>query len=396
MVDMEKVNEVLDKIVEIVKLAYTEFWKFLESLPIPPHQTLSIAAGVIVFIWLVSCCICCRYCREKETKPEVPGKLDLRRDHLFGPNYFEKVLQRMDELDYNIEATQFDALSEIKLGQVKFSLDFDQDENIAEVTIHEAKDLPPEPENEEIPDPYVKVQLKPAAKKAYQTKTKQNNNNPKYEQTFYFKKIIYNNFKTSDLILKVVHDDFGGDDLLGEAVIPIKDLDMSKGKITEWRVLAPEFKSEAKVPWKDTKLGHICIGLGYAPNSSVLAVFILSCKNLASVDEGGFSDPYVTFFLIRDGKKVKKRKTTFKSMTLNPSFNEIFAFEASFDDLDELSLLFVVADYDKGEPGEPIGQAIIGQLGNTELATSHWKSMVDGPNKPAIKWHMLRPVPPKD
>ncbi|XP_066913320.1 synaptotagmin-1-like [Clytia hemisphaerica] len=389
-------NEILEKVVHYIKLAYTTFWNFLESLPIPPEQTLGITAGVIVFIWLVTCCICCRFCRPKEEKAEVPGKLDLRKNHLFGPNYRERTFQRVDEMDYNIEATQFDALSEIKLAQIRYTVDFDQEESIAIVTVHECKDLPPEPEDEEAPDPYVEVKLKPAAKKSYKTKVKNNNHHPKFEETFNFKKIIYNGFKMSDLIFRVMHDDFGKDDLLGEAIVSIKDLDMSKGKVTKVQVLAPEFKSEAKVPWKDTKLGHICIGLGYAPNSSVLAVFILSCKNLAAVDDSGFSDPYVTFFLIRDGKKIKKRKTTFKTMTLNPTFNASFAFEASYDDLDELSLLFCVADYDKGEPGEPIGQCVIGQLGNTDLGAVQWKNMMDGPNKPWLVWHMLRPIPPKD
>ena len=39
----------------------------------------------------------------------------------------------------------------------------------------------------------------------------------------------------------------------------------------------------------DEKLGHICIALAYAPNPQLLAVFILSCKDLKSTDEGGFS-----------------------------------------------------------------------------------------------------------
>ena len=389
-------NEILEKVIHIIKLIYKAFWDFLESLPIPPEQTLGITAGVIVFIILFTCCICCRYCRPKEEKAEVPGKLNLRKEHLFGPNYRERILQRADEMDYNIEATQFDALSEIKLGQIRFSLDFDQEEGIVSVTVHECKDLPAEPEDDDEPDPYVEVKLKPASGKSYKTKVKKNNHNPKYEQTFNFKKIIYNNFKMSDLTFSVLHDDFGKDDLLGEAVVSIKDLDLSKGKITQSCVLAAEFKSEAKTPWKDTKLGHICIGLGHAPNSDVLAVFILSCKNLAAVDDSGFSDPYVTFFLVRDGKKIKKRKTTFKTMTLNPTFNASFAFEASQEDLDELSLLFIVADYDKGEAGDPIGQCIIGQLGMTERGISHWTSIKKGPNKPWLVWHMLRPVPPSD
>lgn len=393
---MVEADEVIEKIVSVSKEAFRLFWEFLESLPLKPQETLGIAAGVIFIIIIVSCCICCRFCKKKEEKKEVTGKFDLRKTHLFGPHYAERIQARFDEMDYNVEATQFDALSEIKLGQIRFSVDFDNEENIVEVTVHACKDLPPEPENDEIPDPYVKVMIKPCAKKDYKTSTKNNNSDPKYEQTFHFKKVTYGGFTTSTLTLKVYHDDFGGDDLLGEANIPISDLDMTKGKVTQWRVLAPEFKSEASLFVKDTKLGHICVGLGYAPNSSVLAIFIMSCKGLLSVDEGGYSDPYVTFFLIQDGKKIKKRKTTVKLRTLNPSFNEIFAFEASPEQLEEFSLLFMVADYDKGQPGEPIGQCMVGQLGNSERGHQHWNNMRKGPNKPWLVWHMLRPVPPAE
>ena len=138
-----------------------------------------------------------------------------------------------DKMNDNIEATQFDSLSEVKLGQIRFSLDFDQEKRKVSVTVHECKDLPPEPEDGEEPDAYVEVRLKPASKKSYKTKIGKKNHNPKYEQTFNFKKIKYNNFKMSDLTFSVFHDDFGKDDLLGKAVVSFKDLDLSKGKITQ-------------------------------------------------------------------------------------------------------------------------------------------------------------------
>ena len=69
----------------------------------------------------------------------------------------------------------------------------------------------------------------------------------------------------------------GGDDLLCEAKIPVTDMDVSK-PCTDTRILTPEFKKEGGKFGKDTKLGHICVALGYAPNTSVLAIFILSCK----------------------------------------------------------------------------------------------------------------------
>ena len=100
------------------------------------------------------------------------------------------------------------------------------------------------------------------------------------------------------------YDKFGGADLLGEAIIPLNELDMSKGTVTEWRWLAPEYKSEVGRFGKDSGLGHMCVGLGYSANSGFLVIFILSCKNLAAVDENGLADPYVTLYLVQKGKKV--------------------------------------------------------------------------------------------
>ena len=54
--------------------------------------------------------------------------------------------------------------------------------------------------------------------------------------------------------------------------------------------------------------------------------------------------------------------------------------------------MFVVADYDPGSAGEPMGQCIIGQLGQG-LGTKHWEKMRRSPGKPVAFWHMLKPVP---
>jgi len=91
-------------------------------------------------------------------------------------------------------------------------------------------------------------------------------------------------------------------------------------------------------------------------------------------------------------EKLKKRKTTVKLRTLNPVYNESFAFEVEFEKIEEMSLMFVCADYDPGEPGEPMGQCIIGQLGQG-LGAKHWEQMRRSPGKPVAFWHMLKPVP---
>lgn len=381
----------VQEVKEFVALIYKTYTDFLDALPVSRGTILVIGITVCIVLIVMICFICCRFCcRRKQEIKQIVGMLNLRKNHLFGPNLGERILTRFDEVDYNLESATFNALSIIKLGQIKFSLDFNNEENTVEVIVHEAKDIPAA-DITGYSDPFVKVVLKPAGKKEYRTKVKKRTLNPKFEETFYFKKITYAGFASCFLSLKLYDDDGLTKNLLGESNIPVADLDLSRGKVTEWRVLIPEFKSEVSLFSKHPSLGHICIGLGYSPNDSVLAVFILSCQRLIALDEGGTSDPYVTLFLIEDGKKTMKRKTTVKMRTLNPVFNESFPFEIDMGDFEEISLMFIVADYDKGQPGEPIGQCIIGQLGQG-LGAKHWEQVRRSPRKPICFWHTLRPV----
>ncbi len=42
--------------------------------------------------------------------------MDLRKHQLFGPEYYEKVHPRTDEVDYNVEASEMKAEGDIQLG----------------------------------------------------------------------------------------------------------------------------------------------------------------------------------------------------------------------------------------------------------------------------------------
>lgn len=48
-----------------------------------------------------------------------------------------------------------------------------------------------------------------------------------------------------------------------------------------------------------------------------------------------------------DGRRLKKRKTSTKRNTLNPVYNEAIVFDVPPENIDQISLLIAVMDYDR-------------------------------------------------
>ena len=59
------------------------------------------------------------------------------------------------------------------------------------------------------------------------------------------------------------------------------------------------------------------------------------------------TDPYVKVSLMCQGKRIKKRKTSVKRNTLNPVYNEAIVFDVPQENVEEVSLLIKVIDYDR-------------------------------------------------
>ena len=70
--------------------------------------------------------------------------------------------------------------------------------------------------------------------------------------------------------------------------------------------------------------------LEYDFNTQTLNVTAVQCSELPALDMGGTSDPYVKVYLMPDKKR--KFETKVHRKTLNPFFNETFAFKnVSYD-----------------------------------------------------------------
>lgn len=67
-------------------------------------------------------------------------------------------------------------------------------------------------------------------------------------------------------------------------------------------------------------------------------------ENLLS---NSFPDPYVKVSLMCQGKRVKKKKTSVKKTTLNPVYNEALVFDVPAENIEDVTLVVKVIDYDR-------------------------------------------------
>lgn len=376
-----KLDEYKDKIIEEIK-----------KLPI--WADILIVAGALL---VLSCCLyclckrCCRKRKKKEGKKGLKGAVDLKSVTLLGNSYKEKVQPELDELPVNMEDNE-DAestKSEVKLGKLQFALDYDFQKGELAVTVIQAADLPGM-DMSGTSDPYVKVYLLPDKKKKYETKVHRKTLNPVFNETFTFK-APYAEIGSKTLVFAVYDfDRFSKHDQIGQVQVPLNSIDLGR-VLEEWRDLtSPDSESE-----KENKLGDICFSLRYVPTAGKLTVVILEAKNLKKMDVGGLSDPYVKISLMLNGKRVKKKKTTIKKCTLNPYYNESFTFEVPFEQIQKVTLIITVVDYDRIGTSEPIGRVLLG-CNSTGTELRHWSDMLANPRRPIAQWHTLQEVPEKN
>lgn len=71
----------------------------------------------------------------------------------------------------------------------------------------------------------------------------------------------------------------------------------------------------------------------------------VQCSSLPS-PPSPHPDPYVKASLISEGRRLKKRKTSIKKNTLNPTYNEALVFDVAPESVENVGLSIAVVDYD--------------------------------------------------
>ncbi|XGW10598.1 hypothetical protein V3C99_012248 [Haemonchus contortus] len=325
---------------------------------------------------------------EKNKNKGFKGLFSKGTDLMAGKDVMGGIQQDMEELEENMEQNekaQAEEKEEVKLGRIQYKLDYDFQQGQLSVTVIQAEDLPGM-DMSGTSDPYVKLYLLPEKKKKVETKVHRKTLNPVFNETFIFK-VAFNEITAKTLVFAIYDfDRFSKHDQIGQVLIPLGKIDLGQ-VIEEWKDIAPPPDDKEA----EKSLGDICFSLRYVPTAGKLTVVILEAKNLKKMDVGGLSDPYVKIVLMQGGKRLKKKKTSIKKCTLNPYYNESFSFEVPFEQIQKVSLMITVMDYDKLGSNDAIGRCLLG-CNATGAELRHWMDMLASPRRPIAQWHTLGPV----
>ncbi|KAL4622728.1 synaptotagmin-9-like isoform X1 [Arapaima gigas] len=266
-------------------------------------------------------------------------------------------------------------------GQLYFMLKYDLDLEQLIVKIHKAMDLPAK-DFSGSSDPYVKIYLLPDRKTKHQTKVHRKTLNPVFDEVFLFP-VPYADLPSRKLHFSVYDfDRFSRHDIIGQVVVD--NLLELPDILSETRLC----KDIQYVKTDNVDLGDLMFSLCYLPTAGRLTITIIKARNLKAMDITGASDPYVKVSLICEGRRLKKRKTSTKRNTLNPVYNEAIVFDVPPENIDQISLLIAVMDYDRVGHNEVIGVCRVGSEADN-LGHHHWNEMLTYPRKPIAHWHQL-------
>ncbi|XP_074123315.1 synaptotagmin-10 isoform X1 [Sminthopsis crassicaudata] len=270
-------------------------------------------------------------------------------------------------------------------GKLNFTLQYDYENELLVVNIIKALDLPAK-DFTGTSDPYVKIYLLPDRKKKFQTRVHRKTLNPLFEETFQFP-VAYDQLSNRKLHLSIYDfDRFSRHDMIGEVILDnfFEVSDLSR-EATVW-------KDIHCATTESIDLGEIMFSLCYLPTAGRMTLTVIKCRNLKAMDITGSSDPYVKVSLMCEGRRLKKRKTTTKKNTLNPVYNEAIIFDIPPENVDQVSLLIAVMDYDRVGHNEVIGVCRTG-LDAEGLGRDHWNEMLAYHRKPITHWHPLLELP---
>lgn len=307
-----------------------------------------------------------------------------------------------------------------KLGRLFFKVRHNTDKSTLNITVMKCQGLPARDLNVGSSDPYVKLQLLPDKHHKVKTRVLRRTLNPVYDEDFTFYGIGENQLQSLTLHFVVLSfDRYSRDDVIGEVLLPVYEAleetasaaatidsnDRNNSAVTvagiadgnnplgqvAGAVLARDIAPRSH-KMRSHGRGELLVSLCYQPQASRLTAVVLKARNIPRMDMTGLADPYVKIYLVHNGQRVAKKKTHVKKRTLNPVFNESFVFDlpAAATSLDNISLEFLVLDWDRVTKNEVIGRLELGGAKSTGTAQHHWSEVISSPRRQIAEWHKLK------
>ncbi|XP_072138437.1 synaptotagmin-11a isoform X2 [Mobula birostris] len=274
--------------------------------------------------------------------------------------------------------------TEVSLGNLSITVDYNFPKKALVVMIQGAHGLPVMDETTLTSDPYIKMTILPEKKHRVKTRVMRKTLDPVFDETFTFYGIPYSQLQELLLhFLVLSFDRFSRDDVIGEVTVPLAGIDPGSGRVQLSREILPRSIQ------KCVSRGELLVSLCYQPVTHRLSVVVLKARHLPKMDISGLSDPYVKVNVYYGQRRVAKKKTHVKKCTLNPVFNESFVFDVGADSLRDVSVEFLVIDFDRTTKNAVVGCAMLGANSPSPSGLDHWREICETPRRQLAKWHPL-------
>ncbi|GAB0098855.1 uncharacterized protein DMENIID0001_146590 [Sergentomyia squamirostris] len=249
------------------------------------------------------------------------------------------------------------------------------------VTVLEAKELVGPPDAKYM-DTFVRIYLVPDETGASQTKLFKDSTCPSYNETFSF--FMSKKHTRRSLWFHLYHSGMAHT-LIGEAEMQLSGL--SARPVTTWLALSDSRHNSKNCNW-----GELMICLSYLPTAERLTVVVVKARNL-QIDQKSqeVENVFVKVYLLKDDKKVSKKKTSTKRKEKSPIYNESMIFSVPPYMLSSIQVRLTVAHHHEAETGSivSLGHVILGSAASGK-GLRHWNQMISSVRKPVAMWHPLR------